>query len=358
MWDDSSVACYQIIYVPLEILKLSLKVIGKSWAKKTLARSGTLRLAGRFRPPAAIVLMYHSVLDDPRERGDSIGISNIRSTRLFRKQMEALARNYRPITVEDICLFLAGDKMLPRRSVAVTFDDGYADNFETAAPVLNRVGIPGSFYLTVESVDTGSGPWFCHLRHAFASTSKKSWVDSTGRTWELDSEAGRDSALSKASENVTRLVGSARQQALDAIERDLDSVPMTPKTRLMMTWQQAKKLHQQGHVVGSHSLTHPNLAYIAEDDLDHELKESRCKMEDKLGLPVVHFSYPAAALTVSWTERTVAASRRAGYQTALTTTHGVVNRGANPLALRRIGAAPDFDEFLWKLQYTTLKGNR
>ena len=154
--------------------------------------------------------------------------------------MEVLARNYSPVTVEGIHLFLAGKKTLPRKPVAVTFDDGYADNPEVAAPVLNRLGIPASFYLTVESVDTGRAPWFCHLRHAFTATRKRSWLDPTGRSWDLADGARREPALSAVSEHLTRLVGSAQQEALQAIERHLDVEPLAPKKQLMMTWEQAK----------------------------------------------------------------------------------------------------------------------
>jgi peptidoglycan/xylan/chitin deacetylase (PgdA/CDA1 family) len=335
-------------------LGLSLNSIGKHWIKKSLMATGAPRLASRLRPKTAIILVYHSVLDDPRECADSIGVANIHSTDLFRKQMEVLARNYHPVTVEDILLFLTGKKTLPRKPVAVTFDDGYADNPEVAAPVLNRLGIPASFYLTVESVDTGRAPWFCHLRHAFTATRKKSWLDPTGRSRDLADAARREPALSVASEHLTRLVGSAQQEALQAIERHLDVEPLAPKKQLMMTWEQAKRLHRDGHVVGSHSLTHPNMAYIADRDLNHEFVESKRRMEAELAMPVVHFSYPAAALAVSWTEHTVAASGQVGYQTAVTTMSGVVSQGANPLALRRIGAPDDFDEFRWNLQYAPL----
>jgi peptidoglycan/xylan/chitin deacetylase (PgdA/CDA1 family) len=327
---------------------------GKRWVKKSLMTVGALRLAAYTRPVSLIVLMYHSVLDDPRECADSIGLSNIHGTLNFRKQMEVLARNYNPVTIEDIRLFLSEGKKLPRKSVAVTFDDGYADNFEVAAPVLNRLGIPASFYLTVESVETGRLPWFCRLRHAFATTRKESWVDATGRTLALSNAEQREAALMAASEYLTRLVGSAVLGTVGSIERNLGTQPLAPKKRLMMTWQEAKRLRQEGHVIGSHSLTHPNLAHIADDDLNHELTESKRKIENQLAAPVVHFSYPAAALTVSWTERTVRAAERAGYKTAVTTTRGLVSKEANALALHRIGAPDDFDDFQWELEWSSV----
>ncbi len=302
-----------------------------------------------------IVLMYHSVLDDPQECADSIGIGNAHATNTFRKQMEFLARNYNPVTLGDIRSFLRGQKTMPRKSVAVTFDDGYADNFEVAAPVLARLGIAATFYLTVHSVETATLPWFCHLRHSFANTKRKSWVDWIGRSWSLDDEAARAEALAAAFEHVTQLSGDSQLEALRAVEQDLDAEPLVTKKNLMMTWEQARGMCQDGHVLGSHSLTHPNMTYLGDKDLNYELSESKHQMEQKLAIPVVHFSYPAASLSGGSTRRTLAATKQAGYQTAVTTTPGLVRDGDNPLALQRVGAPPGLDEFRWMLQSIPLK---
>jgi peptidoglycan/xylan/chitin deacetylase (PgdA/CDA1 family) len=316
--------------------------------------SGTLRLASRFRPRGAIVLMYHSVLDAPQEHADSIGVSNTHATSTFRKQMEIIARNYNPVTLDDIRMFLSGEKKMPRSPIAVTFDDGYADNFAVAAPVLERVGVRAAFYLTVDAIETGKPPWFCYLRQAFATTKRRSWSDPAGQSWELDDPAQRESALATASGHLTCLVGNAQQEALRAMERDLDAEPFSPKRRLMMTWEEARRLSRDGHVVGSHTLTHPNLAHIGNGDLIRELTESRSRMKKELGMPIDHFSYPAAALPVSWTEHTVAASRQAGYRTAVTTTAGLVGRHDDPLRLRRVFPTHDVQRFRWNLEWAFL----
>lgn len=332
-------------------MESNLKSHGKRWTKKAVVRSGLLRHVARCRRPAGIILMYHSVLDDPKEGADSIGVDSIHSTDIFRKEMEFIARHYTPVSMEDIRLFLNGQKPMPQNPVAVTFDDGYADNFEVAARVLNDVGMPGTFYLTVESVETGRLPWFCHLRHAFATTTKKTWQDPAGRSWDLRDQGHWTQAFFAGLEHVTQLVGDAQQEALRTIEHDLEAAPLITSKVGMMTWEHARGLCRHGHVVGSHGLTHPNMAYIADHDLQNELSESKRKLETELGLPAVHFSYPAAGLTVSWTERTVTATKGAGYQTAVTTSPGLVTKTARPLSLRRLGAPVDFNEFQWKLQY-------
>src|SRR5579863_2813143 len=123
----------------------------KSAIKRAAVRSGLLQAVGRFRPGSAVILMYHSVLDDPRAQESYLGeISYPRE--IFRGQMELLARRYHPVSLDDILRFVTGQTKLPRRAVAVTFDDGYRDNYEVAAPILQRAGVPATIYVTVDCV--------------------------------------------------------------------------------------------------------------------------------------------------------------------------------------------------------------
>ena len=71
----------------------------------------------------------------------------------FAQQIELLARRFRPTSLDQVEQFINGEGEIPDRAVVVTFDDGYTDNYEIAAPVLNELGVPATFYATVECVD-------------------------------------------------------------------------------------------------------------------------------------------------------------------------------------------------------------
>src|SRR5260370_42530526 len=121
-----------------------MKATAKNWVKRSLVASGALSFAGRMTGPRVAILMFHSVMPDPRAHQDTLG-PIIHSSQLFRQQMEVLAREYNPVSLDDVLLFVQGNKEMPRKPVVVTFDDGYADNAEFAAPIVNEFGIPGVF---------------------------------------------------------------------------------------------------------------------------------------------------------------------------------------------------------------------
>jgi peptidoglycan/xylan/chitin deacetylase (PgdA/CDA1 family) len=271
--------------------------------------------------------------------------------------MELIAARFNPVTLDDILLFLKDEKELTGYPVAVTFDDGFLDNVEVAAPVLHQYGIRAAFYLTVGLIGSSEAPWYSRVRWAVLTTKRHSWNSSLHqREWDLSRPAGRETALLAAYDACAPLVKEAQREAINTIQKELDVSPELPERRMMMNWEEAKSLSRAGHVVGSHTITHPNVAYIKDDsELRSELVESKRVIEDQVGESVGHFSYPHPALTPQWNEKTVAATREAGYVSAVTTTKGPVRKGANPLALKRINAPRAEHEFLWNLERAFLK---
>src|SRR6266849_5971739 len=223
-------------------------------------RSQLTKVAALARGTRVVVIRYHAVLDDPEQYADSIGSGIIHPTDTFREHMEILAREYHPITVEDLRLFIAGEKVVPRRSVVVTFDDVYADNREIAAPILERCGISGVFYVGVGAIDDKAVPWFCRLRYAFNVSKKDTIFDfREGRQRPFKEPADRYAAFLSASQRCACLTRGKQDDALHEIEKELAVCPLQPKDCRMMTWDQVRELRQHGHAVGSHTVTHPNL---------------------------------------------------------------------------------------------------
>ena len=294
--------------------------------------------------------MYHSVRE-PEQDTDWIGPGITHATSIFSRQMELVAQKFSPVSIEDILLFVQGKKPLPRRAVAITFDDGYLDNLQFAAPILHRFGLQAAFYVTTDLIGQAGAPWFSQVRQAFFTTRCKSWQSSgQQRTWDLSTAPARDAALSWAYEQCASLVGEDQQRAVETIKSELEVNSALPERRLMMNWEEVRALRNAGHVVGSHTVTHPNVAHVPQEAARSEFVESKRRIEEQLQEPVVHFSYPHPALNPQWTETTSTMLGEAGYATAITTTRGPVRAGANPLSLKRMHAPRPEDEFLWTLE--------
>jgi peptidoglycan/xylan/chitin deacetylase (PgdA/CDA1 family) len=270
--------------------------------------------------------------------------------------MEVITKRFRVVSMDDVALFAAGRLTLPSHSVAVTFDDGFRDNSMFAAPILDAVGVPATFYVTVDAIGSDLVPWFCRLRHAFGATRAQTWLDpSNDLTHDLMTQSSRRRAFLACSALCARQSGTRQEEVIGGIEAALDVEPLRPSTELMMSWEDVRNLRRAGHIIGSHTLTHPNLAQIPVEEAKHELIESRRRLEAMLGEPVRHFSYPNPILQPHWSRQTIDLARQAGYETSVTSNDGVVRILPDPHALRRISAPTDMEEFLWILESCVLR---
>jgi peptidoglycan/xylan/chitin deacetylase (PgdA/CDA1 family) len=329
---------------------MPLSLALKACIKNGLVNSGALSLAQRLRGKRAIILRYHSVQHRPDDYEHIIGKPITHATAAFQEQIDLVARHYEPVTLDDLAAFVRGERTMPRRCVAVTFDDGFADNFEIAAPILNRAGIKAAFYITVGCIEPERLPWFSRLRHVFGTTRQQTWWDPTRqRLWRLTDPQQRRQAHRSAAEAGARTTGSAQEELVARLEAELGVTTLALTRRLMMTWEQIRELHRQGHLIGAHTLTHPNLAHVPTDEMAREVAESKRRLEEVLKAPVRHFSYPAPILEPHWNEETVACTAGLGFTTAVTCRRGGVGVGDALLRLRRIAAPLQTPAFKWAL---------
>jgi len=273
--------------------------------------------------------------------------------------MATLAKQFHVASLDQMLSFVTQGQPLPRRSVIVTFDDGFADNHETVLPILAHYGVPAAFYILVNAVDTGSPPWYCRLTYAFSSTGQSEWRHPHNDcTYQLREAHGKAAAMSAAWDIGSALSGSAQQRMVEEIEASLDVEPLDTRSRLMMNWDQVRALKNAGHTIGGHTLTHPNLAHVPTDEARTEIMGCKEKIEAMIGAPISHFCYPHPALNPQWTQETRAITREAGFKSAVLTTQGSVRQGDDALSLMRIPATENCEQWLWDVERAFARGNR
>jgi peptidoglycan/xylan/chitin deacetylase (PgdA/CDA1 family) len=187
------------------------------------------------------------------------------------------------------------------------------------------------------------------LRFAFRKTKQTSWTDPLARSWSLSPRHG-DEAFLAACDLCCCLSGTVQEEFVQRIEQELQAGLPDQSGSLMMSYDQLRELAGHGHIVGSHTMTHPNMAQLKEDDAYRELAESKQRLESQLGTPIQHFSYPCPALSPHWSERTVEQSRVLGYTTGVTTNNGLIRHGDNLLCLKRIRPTKTVEGLRWNLE--------
>lgn len=203
---------------------------------------------------------------------------------VFARQMMWLAsKGYSTITLDDLVAYRIGHGTLPPKPIVLTFDDGCVECVEHATAILPKYGFTGMFYLVSGFMGATS-------------------------TWTL----------------------SRRQVEFPLID-----------------WDAARRLVAAGFSCGSHTVSHRRLAELSLDDCRDELTRSRAVLEDRLGVPVVHLSYPFG----SFNAQVRRLASEAGYTTACSTQEGLSSASDDRLALHRlsIGWNDTFTDFKFRV---------
>jgi peptidoglycan/xylan/chitin deacetylase (PgdA/CDA1 family) len=287
------------------------------------------------------VLTYHRIIssddEDPYRSGMSVRADH------FRSQLEYLARRFDIRTVHEAAACFYRGSTGARPLLSITFDDGYLDNLEVAAPILSRVGVPASFYIAVGGLDAPTPFWWDRVTHAVRTSARREPVDSAElglpgpvRRWSTAPLARGDLAHELIAA-IWTLPEAEVEPAVRRIREALDgeSAP-GPTLPQRMDCEGVRALHALGFEIGAHSVSHVNLCLREGDALRAELDDSRLVLEQTLGSPVRGFAYPGGRLDTTVVE----CARTLGFAYALTTDSGPNDRRSDPMRLRRIGA-PD-----------------
>lgn len=218
--------------------------------------------------PTAIILLYHRIAESENDINRlSVSVEN------FKNHMDYLSKKFKIISLNELTNDLKTHN-LRRGSLAITFDDGYADNLYNALPTLEKNKIPATIFITTGKIGDIS-PFF----------------------WE-------------------------------------ENMPEKDRGRCV-NHQEFKQLSSSSFVeIGAHTVNHPKLSKISIDEQLKEIAESKSTLEKLMGLPVLSFAYPFGGKG-TFDEDTLNLVAKNGFNYACSNIHRRVNRNSSPHALPR-----------------------
>lgn len=239
----------------------------------------------------------------------------------FEAELKFIVEHFNVINFRSLKEHFDQKKELPPRSLIITFDDGYRDNYSIAFPLLQKYKLTATIFLSIQHIETGALYWW-DIASYYLKKQKKTPQEIRTFLKEL-----------KTITNTQRIYRIKKLG--DENLKDID--------RQSLTWDEVKIMHNAGIEFGSHTMTHPILAQVQGDtELDFELKESKKVLEQKLGEKVVSFSYPTGGAN-AFNARTKQKVKEAGYSFAVSYMHGinsVQDIMSDPFELKRL----DMDE--------------
>ena len=306
---------------------------------KTLYRSGVFEPFHWVKRDRVLILTYHRFC-----RGNEAGKV---SADEFATHLRYLKSHCRVIHLDEAVSYLESGKSLPSNTTVITIDDGYADAYEIAYPLLKEFGLPAIIYVITDFLDQKIWLWTDLMRYVMLNTKK----DSISIEFEpgdmvhsrLTNEMARLEAANRINERLKRLPNEKKEDKIVEIGNDLEvDIPALPPGHVgPLNWVQSREMDADNVGIGSQTVTLPILTWVGQSTLEYELGASKKRLEEVLDRPVEHFCYPNGTLD----ENVRTAARKAGYKSAVTTKYGFNDSRTNFHSMNRIDASPAIESF-------------
>jgi peptidoglycan/xylan/chitin deacetylase (PgdA/CDA1 family) len=298
---------------------------------------GAIRKARRAEG-RGIVLMYHRISAAQDAMGMSVSPAH------FDQHLSSLGRRARIVGLGELVGRMAAGDPFEGDLAAVTFDDGYKDNYANALPILKRHQASATVFVTTDFVDGRRRP----LSSRLVAALRRLWSrQSPPESWIESGDAAVDAAIRRLlahPDDLAHLAPLKRAYRGLSWERTEEIAgrleQLAGETSLpdgeFLDWDEVRALAGQGVEIGSHTVAHPILSRVSPERGRHEIGASRLRLEKEIGLPVRGFAFPNGHRG-DFTEDNVKAVPAAGYEYACTAEPGVNRPGDDRLRLRRIG---------------------
>jgi peptidoglycan/xylan/chitin deacetylase (PgdA/CDA1 family) len=259
-------------------------------AKSTLLRTGSYRALRNLAPSRRVaILRYHAICGEEGACYADPGICVPPAA--FEEHVRYLASNYTVLPLTDVVERLRGRRELPRNTVAITFDDGYADNL-AAARTLHRHGVSATFFITSGCLAGGEPFWPSEIRALVRR------IPGPELTLSLDGRSLRmplrgETNQLQAIRTLSKLFKSNRIPVRESLREQLRAAAGHPDLpNFMLQWDELVQMHRLGMTIGAHTVTHANLPSAGLEAATREIAGSKERLERELGAPVSLFSYP------------------------------------------------------------------
>lgn len=287
------------------------------------------------------ILIYHRIL----EKADPMFSSEPDQAR-FRWQMEALARGFNVIPLSTALAQLR-DGNLPSRAVSITFDDGYRSTHDLALPILKELHFSATVFIATNYLN-GSNMWNDRIVEALRQMQSG--------TLDLNASAlGVHHVISESDRETVadQLIKAIKYRPADqrlTLTREIEQSAGTEhREELMLTDVMVRNLANNGFEIGGHTVTHPILTNLDDQQARQEMIQCKQTLEAITGKTVDLFAYPNGKVGRDYDQRHVSIAKEAGYRAAFVTAIDSVSKDTDPFQIPR-GCPWDKSPLLFQLR--------
>jgi len=325
---------------------MSIKSLLKRQAQIIAANTGKHRWP--WPESQLVILMYHRILPESDTRYQDEQPGMVVNPETFEMHLSVLKEHFEPVHLSEWLSSRQSGKPLPKRACAITFDDGWQDNYQYAFKCLTKEQVPATIFLVSDFVDTPNTFWPERLARVVRRISSTQniqiwnkeefqWLRQLGCNYGFDNRPLTRLHIDDMITKAKSLSDSALYKYINAMENSLPDENDSSYSDIL-TWVQINEMHNSGLVeFGSHTCNHIRMSdEIDEVLMEQEIARSKLAIESGINAKTGVFCYPNGTITTK-ADKIV----RKYYSAAVTTVPGWNNPKTDQYLLHRIGIHQD-----------------
>jgi peptidoglycan/xylan/chitin deacetylase (PgdA/CDA1 family) len=287
---------------------------------KLLAEINKWRL-GEY--PLAIIY-FHRVLDHP----DPF-LPDDPTIEEFEHLISTISKHFSTFTISK-ALELQALGQLPKLSLCISFDDGYADNYTNALPILDKYQIPATFFIATSGTKQGylwNDVLLSNIRHTQAPE-----ITTPDNSWLLNATQNKVAAYLSLICQLKFMPNKKRDEYILNIALQLGNIETK---KCMMNKEQVRNLHELGHEIGGHTTTHSILGVQDPQVALTEIKTNQIELERILNSKIKTFAFPNGYFPRDFDQSHIDMMKECGFKFACSTNDGGVTSKSNRYSISR-----------------------
>lgn len=305
---------------------------------------------------SAVILVYHQIIDNNTYNYlyKSVAIHHHFSD--FKAEMRFIKKWFNIISLDELVNNVKSNTAFGTPSIAITFDDGYRDNYTLAYPILKKLKFPATIYLITGLIGTHKRTWLDEVEYALLNSNVDSFKfpelfsDETINIFSLEDKKKANDKICKSMKYINN---SKRLKLIDElfIRLNIKQDARGSENRRMLSWEEVKDMGQNNISFGAHTNSHPVLAHISFEEAKKEILLSKTEIENKLGVPIKHFTFPNGRDN-DFNNKLKDYCMDLGFESVASAEHGAINKGSDPHYLLRF--IPVIPLYIFAVELTRL----
>ena len=244
-----------------------------------------------------IILCYHGVTDYKSKGIENYNLKHI-NYKLFEKQIKKIKKNYVALSMNEVVMYIREKIKFPKNSLAVTFDDGFKNNYTIAAPILEKYGIQSTFYLSTGFIETEKMFWVDIVEDTINRTKKnkiKLNIDNKTLIFKTESFKNKIDSTKKIKTILKKTPVIIKDQIIKSLVKVTNVIPSTNASE---NYKKLSKIEIKAlgsnklFTIGAHTINNNSLTMLKSKELKKEISGSISYLSNLLKIPINHFSYP------------------------------------------------------------------